>query len=71
MKEDTFQIGNFLTIEPGLYYTDKAIGARIEDSFIIDERGKLVSIRRSGRIWCCRWRGSDVKRWPPAGRNDP
>jgi len=27
-----------------LYYPDKGIGMRIEDSFIIDDNGKLVSI---------------------------
>ena len=36
--------GNFITIEPGLYYPDKGIGMRIEDSFIIDELGKLIPI---------------------------
>ena len=42
--DDIFQQGNFITIEPGLYYPDKGIGMRIEDSFIIDDAGKLVSI---------------------------
>lgn len=41
---DIFQVGNFITIEPGLYYPDRGIGMRIEDSFIIDEAGQLVSI---------------------------
>lgn len=42
--DDIFQQGNFITIEPGLYYPDKGIGMRIEDSFIIDDEGKLISI---------------------------
>lgn len=42
--DDIFQQGNFITIEPGLYYPDKGIGMRIEDSFIIDDAGKLISI---------------------------
>ncbi len=42
--KDIFQKGNFITIEPGLYYPDKGIGMRIEDSFIIDDAGALVSI---------------------------
>ncbi len=42
--KDIFEKGNFITIEPGLYYPDKGIGMRIEDSFIIDESGALVSI---------------------------
>lgn len=44
VKEDIFQNGNFITIEPGLYYPDEGIGVRVEDSFIIDESGQLVSI---------------------------
>lgn len=43
-KEDVFQKGNFITIEPGLYYPEEGIGMRVEDSFIIDEHGALVSI---------------------------
>jgi len=42
--KDIFEKGNFITIEPGLYYPDKGIGMRIEDSFIIDDSGVLVSI---------------------------
>lgn len=42
--KDVFEKGNFITIEPGLYYPDNGIGMRIEDSFIIDESGALVSI---------------------------
>jgi Xaa-Pro aminopeptidase len=43
-KKDTFQKGNFVTIEPGLYYPERGIGMRLEDSFIIDDNGELVSI---------------------------
>lgn len=43
-KQDIFQKGNFITIEPGLYYPDKGMGVRIEDSFLIDDNGELVSI---------------------------
>lgn len=43
-KKDLFQQGNMITIEPGLYYPDKGIGVRIEDSFLIDESGALISI---------------------------
>ena len=42
--DDIFQQGNFITIEPGLYYPDKGIGMRLEDSFIIDDEGKLIPI---------------------------
>jgi Xaa-Pro aminopeptidase len=43
-KEDLFQKGNFITIEPGLYYADRGIGVRVEDSFIIDDDGQLISL---------------------------
>ena len=43
-KEDLFQKGNFITIEPGLYYPDRGLGVRVEDSFIIDESGELISL---------------------------
>jgi len=43
-KEDIFQKGNFITIEPGLYYPDRGLGVRVEDSFFIDEAGALVSL---------------------------
>jgi Xaa-Pro aminopeptidase len=43
-KEDTWEIGNAVTIEPGLYYPDKGFGVRIEDLFIITENGELISL---------------------------
>ncbi len=43
-RDDRFQIGNVLTIEPGLYYSERGYGVRVEDLFIIDENGELVSL---------------------------
>ncbi len=43
-RDDVFQIGNVLTIEPGLYYPDRGYGVRVEDLFVIDENGALVSL---------------------------
>lgn len=43
-RDDRFQIGNVLTIEPGLYYPERGYGVRVEDLFIIDENGELVSL---------------------------
>lgn len=43
-RADTLQIGNVITIEPGLYYPEKGYGVRIEDSFYIDENGALVAL---------------------------
>ena len=43
-RDDVFQIGNILTIEPGLYYPERGYGLRVEDMFVVDESGQLVSL---------------------------
>lgn len=43
-RDDIFQIGNCVTIEPGLYYPDDGLGVRVEDTFVVTERGELQSI---------------------------
>ena len=43
LRDDVWQVGNVVTIEPGLYYPDKGIGMRIEDMFIVSEKGELIS----------------------------
>ena len=43
-RDDVFQIGNVLTIEPGLYYPERGYGVRIEDLLIVDDSGELVSL---------------------------
>lgn len=43
-EDDTFLVGNCVTIEPGLYYPDKGIAARIEDLCIVSDSGELVSL---------------------------
>lgn len=43
-RDDIFQVGNAVTIEPGLYYPDKGIGVRVEDFCIVDKNGELISI---------------------------
>jgi Xaa-Pro aminopeptidase len=37
-----FQIGSVFTIEPGLYIPEEKIGVRIEDTFYVNQAGKLV-----------------------------
>ncbi len=43
-QEDICQIGNILTIEPGLYYPERGFGVRVEDLFVVDDRGQLISL---------------------------
>ncbi|MBZ0278902.1 MAG: aminopeptidase P family protein, partial [Anaerolineae bacterium] len=43
-KRDIFQVGNVITIEPGVYYPERGYGVRIEDAFYIDENGALVTL---------------------------
>jgi len=42
-REDTWQVGNAVTIEPGLYYPEQGFGIRVEDLFIVMEDGSLRS----------------------------
>ncbi len=44
LSHDTLTIGNVISIEPGLYYPEQGFGVRVEDTFVIDERGVLVSL---------------------------
>lgn len=43
-RDDIFQVGNAVTVEPGLYYPERGIGVRVEDFFIVDKNGELISI---------------------------
>lgn len=44
LSKDLLGAGSVITIEPGLYYPDRGFGVRIEDSFVIDADGSLVSL---------------------------
>ncbi len=44
VRGDLLQIGNVLTIEPGLYYPDEGYGVRIEDTIYIDPQGQLETL---------------------------
>jgi len=43
-QDDVCQIGNILTIEPGLYYPERGFGLRVEDLFLVNEKGELESL---------------------------
>lgn len=46
---DKIEVNDILTIEPGLYFPDKEIGVRIEDSFVINKDGKPESLCTGSR----------------------
>ena len=41
---EQFQVGNVVTIEPGLYYPERNLGVRLEDFYIITSEGDLESL---------------------------
>jgi Xaa-Pro aminopeptidase len=45
---DFVEVGDILTIEPGLYFPDREIGVRIEDTFVVREDG-VETLCRSDR----------------------
>jgi Xaa-Pro aminopeptidase len=44
LSKDVFQVGNVLTIEPGLYYPERGFGVRIEDTVYIRPDGSLETL---------------------------
>lgn len=48
-NRDMIEVGDIVTIEPGLYFPDREIGVRIEDTLVVREDGKVESLCRSDR----------------------
>jgi Xaa-Pro aminopeptidase len=48
-NHDAVEIGDVVTIEPGLYFPDREIGVRIEDTLVVREDGRVESLCRSDR----------------------
>jgi Xaa-Pro aminopeptidase len=48
-NKDTIEVGDIVTIEPGLYFPERAIGVRIEDTFVVNEDGRVASLCRGSR----------------------
>ena len=44
LREDTFQVGTVVTIEPGLYYPEQGYGVRVEDTMFVNDSGELISL---------------------------
>ena len=48
-NHDTIEAGDIVTIEPGLYFPDRELGVRIEDTLVVREDGRVESLSRSDR----------------------
>src|SRR5947207_1889200 len=48
-NQDTIEVGDIVTIEPGLYFPDREIGVRIEDTLVVRDDGRVESLSRSDR----------------------
>ena len=48
-NQDTIEVGDIVTIEPGLYFPEREIGVRIEDTLVVREDGRVESLCRSDR----------------------
>jgi len=48
MNDDVIEVGDVVTIEPGLYFPDREIGVRIEDTFVIGDDGRPRTLCRGG-----------------------
>lgn len=46
---DMIEAGDVVTIEPGLYFPERGIGVRIEDTFVVRDDGHVESLSRSDR----------------------
>jgi len=48
MNADVIETGDIVTIEPGLYFPEREIGVRIEDTFVVGEDGRVRTLCRGG-----------------------
>lgn len=46
-NQDVLEVGDVITIEPGLYFPERELGVRIEDTFLVTENG-VETMCRSG-----------------------
>ena len=44
LGDDRLQVGNVISIEPGLYYPERGFGLRLEDTVTIDDKGELITL---------------------------
>jgi len=48
-NHDRIEVGDIVTIEPGLYFPEREIGVRIEDTFVVREDGRVETLCRGDR----------------------
>jgi len=48
-NHDAIEVGDIVKIEPGLYFPDREIGVRIEDTFVVAADGRVQSLCRGDR----------------------
>ncbi len=48
-NQDMIEVGDVVTIEPGLYFPEREMGVRIEDTLVVREDGRVESLCRSDR----------------------
>jgi Xaa-Pro aminopeptidase len=48
-NRDTIEVGDVVTIEPGLYFPEREIGVRIEDTLVVRDDGRVESLCHSDR----------------------
>ncbi|MBI2213420.1 MAG: M24 family metallopeptidase [Acidobacteria bacterium] len=48
-NQDEVEVGDIITIEPGLYFPERGIGVRIEDTFHVDDSGRAVTLCHGNR----------------------
>lgn len=48
-NRDVVEVGDIVTIEPGLYFPDREIGVRIEDTFVVGDDGRVSTLCRGDR----------------------
>jgi len=50
--QQPLQVGNVLTVEPGIYIPEEGIGVRLEDNVLITEDGvKNLSAKLPQKLW--------------------
>jgi len=47
LLEEPMQAGMVFTVEPGIYIPEEGIGVRIEDDYVIQEKGEPINLMKN------------------------